>query len=117
MLENGYHAYDGLGKYSQGMKSFLQLPKNNDKLGLGYTPTRAEKRRLFKERKLKRIARREGWEIERPEKTILHLYHIFRSVGYSQNEGRCHYIKIQESEQLEKTFDYLSINIIGNEEQ
>ena len=50
MLENGYHAYDGLGKYSQGMRIFLQLPRNNDKIGLGYTPTRAKKRRLFEKK-------------------------------------------------------------------
>ena len=116
MLENVYHAYDGLGKYSQGMKSFLQLSRNNDKFGLGYVPTRAEKRRLFEIKKLKKMTPREYREIEKIDKTIPHLYHTFRSAGCNLNEGRCHEIKVQESKQLKEAFDDLSINAIGNEE-
>ncbi|XP_027187860.1 uncharacterized protein [Cicer arietinum] len=62
MLSRGHHPWHGLGKDEEGLKESVELPENRDKWGLGYKPTRDDKRRLVKEKKEKRLARIENRE-------------------------------------------------------
>ncbi|XP_073225554.1 uncharacterized protein [Cicer arietinum] len=62
MLSRGHHPWHGLGKDEEGLKEPVELPENRDKWGLGYKPTRDDKRRLVKEKKEKRLARIENRE-------------------------------------------------------
>ncbi|XP_027188420.1 uncharacterized protein [Cicer arietinum] len=56
MLSRGHHLWHGLGKDEEGLKEPVELPENRDKWGLGYKPTRDDKRKLVKEKKEKRLA-------------------------------------------------------------
>ncbi|XP_004491697.4 uncharacterized protein [Cicer arietinum] len=62
MLSRGHHPWHELGKDEEGLKEPVELPENRDKWGLGYKPTRDDKRRLVKEKKEKRLARIENRE-------------------------------------------------------
>ncbi|XP_073224460.1 uncharacterized protein [Cicer arietinum] len=62
MLSRGHHPWHGLGKDEEGLREPVELPENRDKWGLGYKPTRDDKRRLVKEKKEKRLARIENRE-------------------------------------------------------
>ncbi|XP_073221489.1 uncharacterized protein [Cicer arietinum] len=62
MSSRGHHPWHGLGKDEEGLKEPLELPENRDKWGLGYKPTRDDKRRLVKGKKEKRLARIENRE-------------------------------------------------------
>ncbi|XP_027186278.1 uncharacterized protein [Cicer arietinum] len=62
MLSRGHHPWHELGKDDEGLKEPVELPENRDKWGLGYKPTRDDKRRLVKEKKEKRLVRIENRE-------------------------------------------------------
>ncbi|XP_073221270.1 uncharacterized protein [Cicer arietinum] len=53
MLSRGHHPWHELGKDEEGLREPVELPENRDKWGLGYKPTRDDKRRLVKEKKEK----------------------------------------------------------------
>ncbi|XP_073223454.1 uncharacterized protein [Cicer arietinum] len=58
----GHHPWHGLGKDEERLKEPVELPENRDKWGLGYKPTRDDKRRLVKEKREKRLAQIENRE-------------------------------------------------------
>ena len=83
MLKDGFKPGDGLGKYKQGTQKLLKVPKNEEKFGLGYKPTRANKMRVANEKKEKRMACLESWELRDEKIIISDLKQSFQSVGFS----------------------------------
>ncbi|XP_027343037.1 uncharacterized protein LOC113855605 [Abrus precatorius] len=82
MLEEGYWPGCGLGKNEQGL---IELPKpidNKDRFGLGYRPTRADKRRIIAERREKRMAKLENREPETGRIPFCDLLQSFQSAGF-----------------------------------
>lgn len=51
MLENSHHPGKGLGRYCQGTEKPIHLPRNDERLGLGYEPTRTGRRRIQAEKR------------------------------------------------------------------
>ncbi|XP_017972264.1 PREDICTED: uncharacterized protein LOC108661074 [Theobroma cacao] len=106
----GCRAGLGLGKNLQGINRHLAPMKNEERFGLGYKPTKEERRKLTAQKKIKRMAQLEGKEEEFGEQTIPHLYEIFRFVGFIHPEAP------PKVNQVLRIFDELSIHMIGDEE-
>ena len=83
MLKDGFQPGDGLGMHGQGTQKLLKIPKNDEKFGLGYKPTRADKMRVTNEKKEKRIAHLESQELKDEGIPICDIKQSFRSVGFT----------------------------------
>ena len=57
MLREGYEYGKGLGKVGQGPIFPLKIVENKNRYGLGYKPTKEDKRRLMEEKKERSLAR------------------------------------------------------------
>ncbi|KAJ1430784.1 G-patch domain [Sesbania bispinosa] len=64
MLKKGYQPGQGLGKFLNGVTKMPSSIEKKDRCGLGYQPTKADKKRFAEEKKEKRMA---GWKIESPK--------------------------------------------------
>ncbi|WRX14220.1 Reverse transcriptase domain - like 10 [Theobroma cacao] len=106
----GCRAGLGLGKNLQGINRPLTPMKNEERFGLGYKPTKEDRRKLTTQKKIKRMAQLEGKEEEFGERTIPHLYETFRSAGFIHPEAP---LKVN---QVLRIFDELSIHMIRDEE-
>ncbi|EOY19441.1 Uncharacterized protein TCM_044564 [Theobroma cacao] len=106
----GCHAGLGLEKNLQGINRPLTPIKNEERFGLGYTPTKEERRKLATRKKIKRMAQLEGKEEEFRERTIPHLYETFHSAGFIHPEAPT------KVNQILRVFDELSIHMIKDEE-
>ncbi|XP_017972561.1 PREDICTED: uncharacterized protein LOC108661171 [Theobroma cacao] len=106
----GCRAGLGLGKNLQGINRPLTPMKNEERFGLGYKPTKEERRKLTAQKKIKRMAQLEGKEEEFGERTIPHLYETFRSAGFIHLEAP------PKVNQVLRIFDELSIHMIRDEE-
>jgi len=60
MLKEGYEYGKGLGKDKQGLIFPLEVTEKRNRYGLGYKPTREDKRRLMEERRERDLARMQG---------------------------------------------------------
>jgi len=60
MLKEGYEYEKGLGKDKQGLIFPLEVTKKRNRYGLGYKPTREDKKRLVEERRDSGLARMQG---------------------------------------------------------
>ncbi|EOY00458.1 Gag-pro-like protein [Theobroma cacao] len=106
----GCRAGLGLGKNLQGINRPLTPMKNEERFGLGYKPTKEERRKLTAQKKIKRMAQLEGKEEEFGERTIPRLYETFRSAGFIHLEAP------PKVNQVLRIFDELSIHMIRDEE-
>ncbi|XP_052723845.1 uncharacterized protein LOC128193782 [Vigna angularis] len=82
MLKEGYKYGNGLGKYGQGRTFPLEVIENKNRYGLGYKPSKGDKKRLIEERKERSLARMEKRE---PRTRTIHICSIkesFRSAGW-----------------------------------
>ena len=77
MLENGYQYED-----EQDFAKPLQVHEKKDRFGLGYEPTKADKRRNVEERKEKRVARLQNREPKTERIPICDIQQSFRSAGF-----------------------------------
>jgi len=82
MLKEGYKYGMGLGKGGKGVILPLELVENKGRYGLGYKPTKADKRRIVKERKERSLARQEGREPKAKGITLCDIKQSFRSAGW-----------------------------------
>ena len=82
MLKEGYEYGKGLGKYEQGLMYPLEVTEKKNKYGLGYKPTREDKRRLAEERRERGVARIQGKELGLGKIRIYDIKDSFRSVGW-----------------------------------
>jgi hypothetical protein len=82
MLGEGYQHGHGLGKWGNGIVEVPTLVENKDGFGLGYKPTREDKKRVAAEKKEKRLARLEGREPKLEKIPACDLREIFRSAGF-----------------------------------
>ena len=67
MLRGKYEPGIGLGRNGDEMANMVEFAENRGRLGLGYEPTHADKRRVALERKERSPAhlRRHGLQVER----------------------------------------------------
>jgi len=82
MLKEGYEYGKGLGKYEQGLMYPLEVTEKKNKYGLGYKPTREDKRRLAEERRERGVARIQGKELGLGKIRICDIKDSFRSAGW-----------------------------------
>ncbi|XP_027337054.1 uncharacterized protein LOC113850691 [Abrus precatorius] len=82
MLNGGCQYRYMLGQVMSKATNWLQLHENKDRFGLGYTPTKADKRRVMEEKKERRLARLEGREPKTEGVPICDLLKSFYSVGF-----------------------------------
>src|ERR1044072_4161252 len=80
MLGEGYQHGHGLGKWGNGIVEVPTLVENKDRFGLGYKPTRDDKKMMAAEKKKKRLARVEGREPKLEKIPAFDL--MFRSAGF-----------------------------------
>ena len=83
MLKDGFQPGDGLGMHGQGTQKLLKIPKNDERFGLGYKPTRADKMRVTNEKREKRIARLESRELKDEGIPLCDIKQSFRSAGFT----------------------------------
>jgi len=81
MLREGYEYGKGLGKVGQGPIFPLKIVENKNRYGLGYRPTKEDKRRLMEEKKERSLARLQGREPRVGKISIRDLKKSFRSAG------------------------------------
>jgi len=82
MLKEGYQYGKGLGKNNQGLTFPLEVFENKGRYGLGYKPTKEDKRRLFEEKKERILARIEGRERKIGKIQICDIKKSFHSAGW-----------------------------------
>ncbi|XP_027341179.1 uncharacterized protein LOC113854418 [Abrus precatorius] len=82
MLDGGCQYGYVLGQTITKAANWLQLHENKDRFGLGYTPTKADKRRVMEEKKERRLARLEGREPKTEGVPICDLLKSFYSAGF-----------------------------------
>ncbi|XP_017984360.1 PREDICTED: uncharacterized protein LOC108663639 [Theobroma cacao] len=105
----GCRAGLGLRKNLQGINRPLTPIKNEERFGLGYKPTKEERRKLAARKKVKKMAQLEGKKEEFGKQTISHLYETFRSAGFIHPEAPT------KVNQVLRMFDELSIHMIKDE--
>ena len=83
LLRLGHKAGQGLGKFSQGRKDPVITKGIICKYGLGYIPTKEDRKRQFQTKRASRWARL-GWEFDTKEekRTFPPLETTFRSAGF-----------------------------------
>ena len=81
MIEKGYRYGSGLGRYEEGVTQLPDFLENKDRFGLGYKPTKEDKRRIAAERKEKRLARLEKREPRTGKVPLCDIRQSFRSGG------------------------------------
>ena len=81
MLENGYQYGD-----EQDFAKPLQVLEKKDRFGLGYEPTKADKRRNVEERKEKRVARLQNREPATKRIPICDIKQSFWSAGFVSDD-------------------------------
>ena len=82
MLKEGYEYGKRLGKDKQGLIFPLEITKKRNRHGLGYKPTREDKRRLVEERRERGVARMQGKELGLGKIRIYDIKESFRSAGW-----------------------------------
>ncbi|XP_017416451.2 uncharacterized protein LOC108327238 [Vigna angularis] len=82
MLKDGYVHGKGLGRYGQGRAFPLEVVENKNRYGLGYKPTKEDRRRLIEERRERSLARMERREPKVGRIRICDLKESFRSAGW-----------------------------------
>ncbi|XP_027905771.1 uncharacterized protein LOC114165323 [Vigna unguiculata] len=82
MLKEGYEYGKRLGKDKQGLIFPLEITKKRNRHGLGYKPTREDKRRLVEERRERGLARMQGKELGLGKICICDIKESFRSAGW-----------------------------------
>jgi len=82
MLRKGYKYGNGLGKKGTRPVFPLKLVGNKGIYGLGYKPTQTDKKRVFKERKEKNMARLESHELKMGRITLCDINQSFHSAGW-----------------------------------
>ncbi|XP_027922767.1 uncharacterized protein LOC114180664 [Vigna unguiculata] len=82
MLKEGYEYGKGLGKDKQGMIFPLEVTEKRNRYGLGYKPTREDKRRLMEERRELDLARMHRKEHELKRICICDIKESFHSAGW-----------------------------------
>jgi hypothetical protein len=82
MLGEGYQHGRGLGKWGNGIVEVPTLVENKDRFGLGYKPTKEDKKRVAAEKNEKRLAGLEGREPQVERVPICDLMEMFWSAGF-----------------------------------
>ncbi|XP_052736677.1 uncharacterized protein LOC128197875 [Vigna angularis] len=82
LLKEGYMPGRGLGKHGQGRTFPLKVVENRNRYGLGYKPTKEDKRRLMEERRERGLARVERREPRLERIRIRDIKESFRSAGW-----------------------------------
>jgi len=82
MMKKGYRHGNGLGKNDNGSVMPLELVENRGRYGLGYKPTRADRRRMIEERVERSRARIEGRDPKIMEISLCSLAQSFYSAGW-----------------------------------
>jgi len=82
MLKNGYEPEMGLGRNGDGTTSLVKFVENRGRFGLGYEPTRADKRRVTLKRKERTLAHLQGQGPQMERILICHISKSFVSVGW-----------------------------------
>jgi len=82
MLENGYQYGHGLGRNKQGLSQIPKLMENKGRFGLGYKPSKADRRRIANEKREKRLARLENREPKTEGVPICDIQESFYSAGF-----------------------------------
>ncbi|XP_052726214.1 uncharacterized protein LOC108332575 [Vigna angularis] len=82
LLKEGYTPGTGLGKYGQGRTFPLKVVENRNRYGLGYKPTKEDKRGLMEERRERSLARVERREPKVERTRICNIRESFRSAGW-----------------------------------
>ncbi|MED6186654.1 hypothetical protein PIB30_068801 [Stylosanthes scabra] len=82
MIKEGYIPGNGLGKKCQGITIPPVLRENTERSGLGYIPTKSDKKQIMMDKKEKRLPRLENQE---PKTTQIPIHDIrvdFHSAGW-----------------------------------
>jgi len=82
MMKKGYRHGSSLDKNDNGSVMPLELVENKGRYGLGYKPTRADRRRMIEERVERSRARIEGWEPRTTEISLCSLDQSLYSAGW-----------------------------------
>ncbi|XP_027368366.1 uncharacterized protein LOC113874337 [Abrus precatorius] len=82
MLNGGCQYGYGSGQIMSKLAKWPQLYENKDRFGLGFTPTKADKKRVIEEKKERRTARLEGREPNTKGVPICDLQKSFYSAGF-----------------------------------
>ncbi|XP_052735536.1 uncharacterized protein LOC128197521 [Vigna angularis] len=98
MLKEGYIYGEGLGKYRQGRAFPLEIVKNKKRYGLGYKPTKEDRKRMIEERKERSLARAERREPRESKIHIVDIKESFRSAGWI-NTGQIAAVEDEERPQ------------------
>ncbi|KAJ1425817.1 G-patch domain [Sesbania bispinosa] len=81
MLKKGYQPGQGLGKFLNGVTKMPSSKEKKDRCGLGYQPTKADKKMFAEDKKEKRMARLENREPKTERIPICHILQSFRSAS------------------------------------
>jgi len=77
MLKEGYKYGQGLGKNGQGLVHQLKLIENKERYGLGYKPTREDKKKMIEEKKERNIAKLRGYRLKEKGITLCDIKKTF----------------------------------------
>ncbi|XP_017420393.2 uncharacterized protein LOC108330418 [Vigna angularis] len=81
-LKEGYMHGKGLGKHGQGRVFPLEVVENKNRYGLGYKPTKEDRKRLIGERRERSLARVERREPKMEKIRICDIKESFHSAGW-----------------------------------
>ena len=76
-----------LGKNGRGLTEFLEPVENKNRYGLGYIPSKEDKKRILAEKREKRQARLENRDINDRRVPLCHISKSFRSAGFEFQEA------------------------------
>jgi len=82
MLKNGYQCGHGLGRNEQGLSQIPKLMENKGRFGLGYKPSKADRRRVANEKREKRLARLKNRELKTEGVPLCDIRESFYSAGF-----------------------------------
>ncbi|XP_017428581.2 uncharacterized protein LOC108336620 [Vigna angularis] len=82
LLKEGCTHGKGLGKHGQGRAFPLEVVENKNRYGLGYKPTKEDRKRLIEERRERSLARMERREPKARKIRICDIKESFRSAGW-----------------------------------
>jgi len=86
MIKGGYGYANRLGRYGKGDVLPLKLTDNKGRYGLGYKPTKADKRKIIEEKVERGRARLEGHEPRIRGITLCDLKQSFHSAGWMNTD-------------------------------
>ncbi|WCJ18388.1 hypothetical protein M5689_000744 [Euphorbia peplus] len=112
MMRNHYRIGEGLGTKHQGMIDCVAPWINLYREGLGYQATKYDKRKIYQQRREKRLARLENREVREEDMEFPHIRDIFISNGrFVLDDGAMMVFMVESDEEEPGENDWISVQV------